>query len=155
MSDYYDFKVCHIDTDTTFEETRRVDANGREFTASSNDVDDPETNVRWSLGGCWMGPELDGDDRLALLKNWGFTGGDCIKARVTDNGEMGEGLWLEFSPAARHGNPESNPERWGDGWSEKSPRLLFSLRLTATQARILGETLISAGRIRDAQGAEI
>jgi len=144
-----------MDTDATFEEVSPQNAqDGSKRPLEDNEVHDPETGKRWQLRGFWQSPVLDQKDLLEMLEDWGYTAGDCIQAEVVDNGKNGDGLWLCFYPCARGGSPETDPDKFGTNNSRTAPASLFSIRLTPTQARVLGTALMSAAEIRDAQGEE-
>lgn len=132
--DYYDFEARLMDTDATFRENPTWE------TSDNPTITDPETGRRWQLDGVHVA-ELSAADRLAVLCEWGNCE-DAVHCSVADNGNIGDGLWLRVSPAARAVREEHD-----DG-----PEPLLMLRLTPRQARILGAALTSAARMREAQG---
>lgn len=152
--DYYDYHVRLMDTDVGFHEVRKLDAYDRPYPPGPYGIDDDKTGKRWKLDGTWIGPVLDKADIEAMLDTWGATEGDCVYASVEDNGELGDGLFLCFTPSNRVGDHKSHPDKWGDNRSDKSPALLFGIRLTARQAAILGAALSGVAAMRIAQGEE-
>lgn len=150
--DYYDYRVCLMETDVDFQQVGKVSAQtGKPLAIEENQVDDPETDLRWQLRGFYQAPALDRADLLAMLKQWGWTDGDSISVQVHDNGRNGDGLWLSFYPCARAGTPEKDPDKFGTNSSETAPAALFSVRLTPKQAKIIAAALKGAAEMWEAQ----
>lgn len=155
-SAYYDLRVLLMDTDTPFRKRRKTSAQtGEALPCGRWEVDDPETGERFGLEGLWLGPVLDKADLQAMMDEFFYYGaGGAVTIDVSDNGQLGEGLWLSLKVAQREGNPESHPDKWGDERHNDTPVPLLAVRLTAPQAAVLGEALLAAARLRAAQEAK-
>lgn len=150
--DYYDLHIDLMDTGATFEEIGKVDAiHGRPFPCTSDEIDDEETGKRWKLYGLSIGQGYDRADLMAMLVEWGQNEDRCVTAAIEDNGKNGDGLWLTFRPTSREGTHKTHPEKWGDRRSHDTPAPFFEIRLTPSQAKILGMALVGVANIREAQ----
>ena len=149
---YYDLKITRMDTATPFEEVWTGDGRGNAWAPDHYSIDDPEDGRRYQLRGLHQGPPLSRGDLVAMCYEYHYAGNErsAIIASVTDNGENGDGLMLTFTPGAREGNAETHPDRW----CRREPMPLFGIELRPDEARVLGEALLAAARLRSAQASE-